>query len=90
MIEQEDESMEVRNLNVYDERDRIRRLRKEIENPTTLLEKERKRLAEARYRATWKTYKTFKSSLKCKKLDWFLEMEQEDRETQYNKRDMNE
>jgi hypothetical protein len=71
MIEQEDESMKVRNLNVYDERDRIRRLRKEIENPTTLLEKERKRLAEARYRATWKTYKTFESAPKCKKLDQF-------------------
>jgi hypothetical protein len=67
--------MKVRNLNVYDERDRIRRLRKEIENPTTLLEKERKRLAEVRYKATWKTYRVRKSSRKCKKLDWFTQEE---------------
>jgi hypothetical protein len=60
---------------VYEAMKKRKRLQEEIKNPGTLLEKERKRLAEVRYRATWKTYRVLKSSCKCKKLDCFTQEE---------------
>jgi hypothetical protein len=60
---------------VYEAMKKRKRLQEEIKNLGTLLEKEKKRLAEVRYRSTWKTYKTFKSAPKCKKLDQFKEKE---------------
>jgi hypothetical protein len=60
--------MKVRNMNVYNAMLERKRIQREIKNFTPLIEKERERLKEVREKATWKTYKTFESSPKCKKL----------------------
>jgi len=65
--------MKVRDMDVYHATLERKRIQREIKNFTPLIEKERKRLEEVRYRATWKTYKTFESAPKCKKLDQFKE-----------------
>jgi hypothetical protein len=65
--------MKVRDMSVYNAMLERKRIQSEIKNFTPLIEKERKRLEEVRYKATWKTYKTFESAPKCKKLDHFKE-----------------
>jgi hypothetical protein len=64
---------------VYEAMKKRKRLQEEIKNPGTLLEKEKKRLAEVRYRSTWKTYRVRESSKKCKKLDQFKEVDNDAR-----------
>jgi hypothetical protein len=63
--------MKVRNMDVYNAMLERKKIQSEIKNFTPLIEKERKRLKEVRDKATWKTYKTFESAPKCKKLDQF-------------------
>ena len=65
--------MKVRNMDVYYARLERKKIQREIKNFIPLIEKERERLKEVRYKATWKTYKTFESAPKCRKLDQFKE-----------------